>query len=150
MSLKLDMETGTFERWIPAFESEDEDLVLKDRCAFLDDQAGKVKGDFKIYSFSRHKLYNINLDKNICQEIKIRFDDIERVVNIKEAGGYEENQYLPYACLENQFNTLSRFLQNKTAGNLFNKEKQINSYRKINANRDGNSGEKVHNFIKNN
>lgn len=147
MSLKLDMETGTFERWIPAFESEDEELVLKDCCAFLDDQAGKNKGDFKIYSFSRRKLYNINLKENICQEIKIQFDNMEKLVN-SEAGGYEEKRYLPYACAEDYFNILDRFLQNRIVGNLFDREKQMNAYRKVNANCEGDCGEKVHVFIK--
>mgnify|MGYP002509418170 CR=1 FL=1 len=148
MSLKLDMETGMFEHWIPAFESEDEDFVLKDRCAFLDDQTGKDTGDFKIYSFSRRKLYSINLEKNICQEIRIQFDHIYELAN-NEAGGYEGNQYLPYACVENHFNTLDRLLQDRTIGNLFDREKQINAYRKINASHEGNCGEKVYGFIKN-
>ncbi len=148
MSLKLDMKTGIFERWIPAFESEDEDSVLEEKCAFLDDYTGKEKGDFKIYSFSRRKLYNINLENNICEEIKVQFDDIEELVN-NEAEGYKENQYLPYACVEDQFNTLSRFFRKRIIGNLFDRERQIDAYRKVNANCDGDSGKKVHNFIKN-
>lgn len=148
MSLKLNMETGIFERWIPAFESEEEDVILKDRCAFLDDQTGREKGNFKIYSFSRQKLYSINLEENICQEIKIRFDDIEELVN-KEAGGYEEKQHLPYACAEDYFNTLDSLLRNRIVGNLFHREKQINAYRNVNANREGNCGKEVHDFIKN-
>lgn len=149
MSLKLDMETGIFDRWIPAFESEDEDFVLKDRCAFLDDQTGKEKGEFKIYSFTGQNLYSINLEKNSCREIKIQFNDMEDLVT-DETGGYEENQHLPYACIEDHFNTFSRFLQKRTLGNLFDREKQINAYRKVNADHDGDCGKKVHDFIKNN
>lgn len=148
MSLQLDMETGIFKRWIPAFESEDENSVSGGKCIFLYGQAGEKKDDFKIYSFSKRRLYSINLEKNICREIKIRFDIGELENN--EAGFCEGTMHLPYACVENHFNTLSRFLRNRTVGNLFDREKQINAYREVNINHDGNSGEKVHDFIKNN
>lgn len=64
-----------------------------------------------------------------------------------EAGFHEGIWYLPYACVENHFNTLDIFTK-KVVGNLFDRERQINAYNKINANHDGNSGEKVHYFIK--
>lgn len=148
MSLQLDMETGIFKRWIPAFEKGDENPASGEKYIFLYDQT-EEKGDaYKIYSFSKQRLYNINLEKNIYQEIKIRFDIDELEQN--EAGFCEETLHLPYACVENHINTLSRFLKKGTAGNLFDKEKQINAFRKVNINYDGNSGKKIHDFIKNN
>lgn len=148
MSLQLDMETGIFKRWIPAFESEDENSVLGGKWTFLFGQAGEKKDDFMIYSYSKRRLYSINLKNNIYQEIKIRFDMDELENN--EAGFCEETLHLPYACIENHFNTLSRFLRQGTVGNAFDREKQINAYRKVNVNHEGNCGKKVYDFIKNN
>ena len=147
MSLQLDMETGIFKRWIPAFESEDENSVLGGKWTFLFGQSGEKKDDFKIYSFSKRKLYSFNLNKNICQEIKIQFD-IDELEN-NEAGFCEVAPQLPYACIENHINTLSRFLRQGTVGNTFDRERQINAYRKVNINHEGNCGKKVHDFIKN-
>lgn len=148
MSLQLDMETGVFKRWIPAFDKEDENPAPGEKYIFLYDQTGEKGDDYRIYSFSKQRLYNINLKQNIYQEIKIRFDIDELEQN--EAGFCEGALHLPYACVENHINTLSRFLKRGTVGNLFDREKQINAFRKVNINYDGNSGKKIHEFIKNN
>lgn len=148
MSLQLDLETGICKRWIPAFESEDENAAPGGKCSFLYRQEREKQDEFKIYSFSRRKFYGINLRDNACREIEVRFDLGELEKN--EAGFCEGTWHLPYACAENHFNTLGRLLQERMAGNLFDRQKQLEAYRKVNIDQDGNSGQKVHDFIKKN
>ena len=66
-----------------------------------------------------------------------------------EPGFCKNSDWLIYACQENAFNTLRRFLNDDIIGNVFSKEQQIAAYGSIVANNDGSSGEKVHEFIKN-
>ncbi|MDE6053716.1 MAG: hypothetical protein K2G55_08145, partial [Lachnospiraceae bacterium] len=149
MSLKLNMDTGEYERWIPAFEREEietKDLKFKESSMFLDSKLKEQESSFKIFSFSRYKLYNIKPDENFFQEIVIQIDMKEMENN--ESGFCKCSETLPYACIENRFNTLDRFLSGKTVGNPFIQEKQTEVYKDIIVNYDGGCGKKVHEFVK--
>lgn len=65
-----------------------------------------------------------------------------------EAGFGACSETLPYACIENAINSLDRFLDGVTAGNPFDKEKQLAAYRELAANSDGNCGRKIYESIK--
>lgn len=147
MSLKLNINTGEFKQWIPAYESKKYEIEdLKENAMFLDYKLEEKEKSFKVYSFSRNKIYNINLDENDYEEMEIQFDINELEKN--ESGFCEHSASLPYACIENHFNTLSRFLDGKTVGNQYSQEKQFAVCKKIIANCDGGCGEKVHEFVK--
>ena len=104
------------------------------------------ESNFKIYLSSKQKLYSVNLGENEFHEIEIQFDMDELKTN--EPGFCKYSESLPYACIENHFNTLSRFLDGKTVGNPFSKEKQCRVYKEIVANSDSGCGKKVHEFVK--
>lgn len=149
MSLQLNINTGEFRRWIPIYESEgneSDDLKLNENKMFLQYKLEENEDDFRVYSFSKHKLYNINFNSNNFQELEIRFDIDELESN--ESGFCKISEALPYACIENYFNTLSRFIDGTTVGNQFCREKQLAVYRKIIANCDGGCGKKVQEFVK--
>lgn len=150
MSLQLNVNTGEFRQWIPACESrgnEIDGLKIKEGSMFLHYKLEEGESSFKVYSFSKQKLYNVNLGENVFQEIEIQFD-IDELEN-NEPGFCKCSESLPYACIENHFNTLSRFLGGKTVGNQFSQEKQFRVYKEIVANCDGGCGEKVQEFVKN-
>lgn len=64
-----------------------------------------------------------------------------------EPGFCKCSEVLPYACIENHFNTLSRFLKGKAVGNQFSREKQLEVYKKVIVNDENGCGKKVHKFV---
>lgn len=143
MPLRLNINTGEFIRWIPPYQTKRDE---KENFAFLQYQSEENESSFKVYSFTKQRLYNINLDRDIYQEMEIRFD-IEELEN-NEPGFCKYSESLPYVCVENHFNTLSRFISNKTVGNQFCKKKQLAVYGENVVNYDGGCGKKVHEYIK--
>lgn len=149
MSLKLNMDTGEFEQWIPDFDSEENkaDNSVFDECfMFINWKIEGDQNDFRIFSFSRRRLYSMNPDGIVFQEIPIQvaMDELEN----NEAGFCKCSEILPYACVENNFNTLDRLLSGKILGNPFSQKKQVETYRDIIVSQGGRCGEKVHEFIK--
>ena len=145
MSLQLNIYTGEFREWKPPYEDKMEASHLKEDCIFLDYKLRDDEDDFRIYSFSKHNLYAINLEKNIFREKGIQFDLKELESN--EPGFCKCSEVLPYACIENHFNTLSRFLKGKAVGNQFSREKQLEVYKKVIVNDENGCGKKVHKFV---
>lgn len=145
MSLKMNMDTGAFERWVTAFEREGNEI--KNAMFFYRKQ--KEQDDcFRIYSFFSNRLYSMSRDETVFREIEIRFDDMQEVEN-DEPGFCYCSESLPYACMENYFNTLTCLLGEKIVGNQFSHEEQFKAYRKIAVNYNSGCGEKVHHFVKN-
>ena len=149
MSLKLNMDTGEFEQWIPDFDSEEnkaDNSVFNECCMFINWKIEGDKNDFRIYSFSRRRLYSMNPDGTVFREIPIQvaMDELEN----SEPGFCKCSETLPYACVENCFNTLDRLLDGKILGNPFSQEKQAEAYRDIAVSQVGGCGEKVHEFVK--
>lgn len=149
MSLQMDINTGEFRRWNPARkrkENEMENPQVVETGMFLHCKPEDEEGNFRIFSPSRQKLYRINLNKNDYREMEIRFD-LDELEN-NEPGFCRRSQILPYVCVENHFNTLSRFLKGKTVGNQFSMEEQLEVYKKIIVNSDGGCGKEMQKFIK--
>lgn len=88
----------------------------------------------------------MNMKTDESREIEIKFDRKE--LEDHEAGFGMCSETLPYACIENVLNPLDRFLDGVTAGNPFDKEKQLAAYRETAANSDGSCGRKIYEFIK--
>ena len=148
MSLQLNASTGEFKQWTPVCERRGDQMasVLTKESAFLQYELKEEEKDFRVYSFLEQKLYRINFDENIIQEMKVQFNLDELKEN--EPGFCKYSESLPYACIENHFNTLNRFFDQKIVGNQFSKEKQIIIYKKLIANMDGICGKKVQEFTK--
>jgi len=55
---------------------------------------------------------------------------------------------MQYCLKENAFQSIVGFIDNKIIGNSFDREKQLEAFSKINANRDGTCGESIYNLVK--
>lgn len=143
MSLRLNINTGKFQQWIPAYEKDSEQ---KESCMFLHYKPDKHDNCFRVYSTSRKRIYRMNLEEDKFKEMEITFDRKELEDN--EPGFCKYSESLLYVCMENHFNTLSRFLDGQTVGNQFRREKQSAAYGKIIANSDGGCGKKIHEYVR--
>ncbi len=149
MSLRLNVSTGEFTQWIPEYRSRENNTgTLKsiEKGMFLHHKLEETESDFRIYSSVGQKLYSVNLGENVFQETKIRFD-LDELRN-NEPGFGKCSDSLPFACIENHFNTLYRFLVGKTLGNQFIREKQFAAYRKIIVNYEDGCGKKIQEIVK--
>ena len=145
MYLKLNIETGEFMRWQLLLKNMKEDLFTMGKSTFLWRMPHEEEFDFKLYSYTKQKVYRINIAEDTCQEVEIQFDVEEFKKN--EAGFCKYSSAMRYACIENYFNSLGKFLDDEVIGGQFNKEKQLEAYSEIVANHDGSCGKKVHEYI---
>lgn len=151
MYIKLDKRTGKMTEWQPPFEQPDTwkngYFLIGSKGVFVHAHAHEDADSaiYYLYSALDRRLYKINFETNECKEIERKFDLSELKKN--EPGFQEYSERLQYACMENAFNSLSNFLDGKITGNQFNKDKAIRAYKKIAANNDGTSGEKIYQYI---
>ncbi|WP_163193267.1 PQQ-like beta-propeller repeat protein [Clostridium thermarum] len=149
MYIRLNRVTGESIEWRPPFDIP-EDIkngYYSSWCkSWFIKPTDEEKKCYNVFSVYDRKLYNINLENNIFEEINIEFDVEELKVN--EPGFKKNSEWLQYCCEESAFNSLSDFLEENITGNLFNRKNQIRAYGEIAANNDGTCGEKVHEFIK--
>lgn len=146
MFLKLNIKTGAFSQWIPAFDDGEADSQGGHIAMFLNHEPEEGASVFRIYSFSKLSIYRINLAENTCREIEISFDKNE--LETGELGFFKYPDSCQYACIENYFNTLNKFLDEKIVGNQFDCEKQYEAYSVLNASNDGTCGIKVYRFMR--
>ena len=79
--------------------------------------------------------------------MELQFDLEE--LNQHQSFGFDKlSEYLPYGCQENVYHTLKDLLDETLPGKPFNKEIQLQSYERLNACMEGDSGEKIYKFIK--
>lgn len=149
MYVALDPETGKMEQWKPSISFANRGkngyFAAGGMGGFpvLRPKEGKVKP--RIWYAPERKLYDVDIDTGICEEIEIEFD-YEELKN-HEPGFMEESEWLQYALMENAFNSLKDFLDGRITGNAFDKERQIKAFSKINADTEGTCGEKIHRFV---
>lgn len=141
MYLRLHLHTGQFEAWKPPLGDRAERDVW-----FPWWKPEEEEGWLRIYSNAERRLYAVNMKTEESKEIEIQFDRKE--LEEHEAGFGECSETLKYACIENALNPLDRFLDGVTAGNPFDKEKQLAAYREIATNSDGSCGRKIYEYIK--
>jgi len=144
MYLKFNMNTGSFTEWQMPIEKEDGSAV--GNTTFFWKLSDANESDFMLYSYSTQRLYKINLKTTEYKEISITFDLNE--VKRHESGFCKYSEFLRYACVENNFNSLTCFLNNELIGGRFDKDMQVAAYQEIAANYDGSCGEKTHSFVK--
>lgn len=150
MFLRLDTETGKMMEWTPPFLSLSKPkngyYHAWSQGYFVRRLELSEEAVYRYYSQYDRKLYDVNLVTGEFQEISIVFDEEELTKH--EAGFCENSEWLQYACEENYFNTLPRFLDGEMCGNAFSSDRQLKAYQSIAANCDGTCGKKVHEFAK--
>lgn len=146
MYLRLNIHTGKFEKWTPPFAKVEENKVTK--SCFLQTHPENEKGWIKMFSNVNKKLYHIKLKTNECKELEIKFNmnDIYTHAHVQGFGKHSET--LKYACAENIFNSLDRFIDERTMGSPFDKEKQLQAYGEVVVNNDGSCGRKTYEYIR--
>lgn len=141
MYLRLHIRSGQLEQWKPPLEN------FMERNVFFPWWKPEDKeGWLGIYSNTEWRLYAVNMKTGESKEIEIGFDREE--LDAHEAGFTACSETLPYACMENILNPLERFLDGVTAGNPFDKERQLAAYSELAANSDGSCGRKIYGYIK--
>jgi len=149
--LKIDMQTGKFEKWKPFFPTPDgpkSDYYSRwSRSGYFDvlpEDVGKGIGQY--FSSYDCKLYDLDFRTETYTEIPVEYDVEELRAN---TGGFSiDSDWERYCCWESVFNTLDDFLDDHISGNQFSKEAQLQSYAEINASTDGLCGQRVHERVK--
>ncbi len=145
MFVSLDTNTGEMREWETPFDSKDETkssyVKSKHKYVFLDNS---VDGIAKICDMKKMKIYELNVTTKEYTEKSINFDKEEIIKN--EIGFGNAIRGLAYSCKESAINTLKDFIDGNISGDSFNKDKQLEEFRKIAANSDGTCGEKIHEF----
>lgn len=150
MYISLDRETGKMEEWKPpiTFKMRGKNgyFATSGMGWFVTTFQQLEKSNCRIWYASERKLYDINIETKAYKEVEIEFDheDLLRY----EPGFMEESEWTQYCLKESAFNSLKDFLDGNITGNLFDRERQIESFSKVNANTDGTCGKNIHNFVK--
>ena len=101
--------------------------------------------DLKFVYWPTRKLYHVNLDDDIWEEIPISFDDESKY---QMQIGYDRmSTWFLYGCMENAFNSLKDLLNDTIHGKQFDREQQLAAYSSIAANIDGTAGGKIYKFV---
>lgn len=149
MFLELDKETGVFCEWKPPIEisyGEKNEYFSAYIVGIFRKRTDRLgEWTYSFFDVPSRKLYDINLDTRVCQEIPIVFNKNELMEHTE--GFCKGSEGLVYCCSENAFNSLSDLLNETITGNAFDKEKQLQAYREIATNCDGTCGESIYRFV---
>jgi hypothetical protein len=149
MYLCLDINTGDMKQWNPPACISQEMYVDKGYYKSLGMGGfpywADEDGNCLIWTTSNRRLYNINLETEEISEVEIKFD-LNDLCQLERGFGKISNGMV-YGCIENVFNSLDNLINGKIIGNQYNKEKQIEAYKAINASPNGDCGEKVYRYL---
>lgn len=146
--LKLNKANGEISKWDVPFRASNETdngyLYTALVGMFFHGRADSSR-DFKFAYMPERKLYHVNPENNIWEEIPITFDkDSLRHLEV----GYDRmSVWFLYGCMETAFNSLQDLLDGTIHGKPFNRERQLKEYSSIAANNDGTAGEKIYDFV---
>lgn len=141
--LKFNINTGRFERW--ELYLEEERLFVSIETMLFPHNSEETGPCFKMYSYSKQKLYEVNVETNKCREINVQFDAEEVWKHEARFGRYSDK--LQYVCTETPFVNLSSFLNRNIADLQFSKDMQLEKIKEISANNNGTCGKKIHEFV---
>ena len=146
--LRLNKETGEISEWkVPVRGSNETDngyLYTSLVGVFFQCGADHSR-DFKFAYMPERKLYHVNPENNIWEEIPITFD--KESLRHLETGYDRMSVWFLYGCMETAFNSLQDLLDGTIHGKPFNRERQLKEYSSIAANNDGTAGEKIYDFV---
>lgn len=150
MFLSLDEETGETKEWeLPmGFANRGKNGYFRTGSAggFVINWEQRSKPDCRFWYAPERKLYDINVFTGAYREVEVEFDYEDLLEH--EPGFYEESEWLQYCLKENAFNSLKDLLDDKITGNLFDRERQLRNFARINANTEGTCGQNVYAFVK--
>ena len=150
MYIILNKDTGEIIEWIPPFEQLDTVkngyYNITSKAFFLYSMENVEAEEQCLFSYYDRKLYKINLETGSCSETKIGFRTEE--LRDHSSGFGEISDWMQYACMENAFNSLSDFLEDGITGSPFDRDRAIQAFKKIAANGDGTSGDKIYEFVR--
>ena len=150
MFVKLNTETGKVSEWKPSvnipMKAEIGYFLLESKSFFIQNDELYSQGKAMLHSVYDRRLYMVDLRSENIEELP--FDISESDLRDNEEGFAVASPRLQYCCIENTFNYLSDFIEDKLTGQAFDKEKQLAAYSTINASPDGDCGIKVHEYIK--
>ena len=146
--IKLNKATGEISRWDAPFEASNETTNGYLRTwgvgGFIWGGLECNSSDLEFIHLPTRKMYHVNLDDNIWEEIPLSFD--KESLQHMEIGYDRMSKWFLYGCIENAFNSLKDLLDGNIHGKPFNREKQLKEYSDIAANNDGTAGEKIYDF----
>lgn len=152
MFISLDRATGEMKKWdlpMPVTDGRKNGYFISGSMGwFVIPLPRRGKADCLLWNLPERKLYEININTKEYKEVPIVFDydDLKE----HEPGFMEESEWMQYCLIENAFNSLKNLLDGDITGNLFDKERQLKAYARINANIDGTCGRNVYEFVKGN
>lgn len=147
--LKLNKATGEITKWDVPFEASPQAdngyLYTWGIGGFIWESFECNSKDLKFVYWPTRKLYRVNLDDDIWDEVPVTFDDESKK---QMAIGYDRmSAWFLYGCMENAFNSLQDLLDGNIHGKEFDRELQLKAYSSIAANNDGTAGEKIYGFV---
>ena len=145
--VELDLETEQVKEWIPPFkiymENKGPHYITWDRGWFVWDMSGHACG----YSNSPERVtYDIdfNSDTAVPVDAPIKEEDVTEQYC---KGFTSESIIRPVCCNESPWNTLYDIATEHITGNVFRTEDQRMAFLRINANAEGNCGERIYRSI---
>lgn len=150
MYLSLDRETGEMKKWEPPMPLEyagrNGYFLSWGQSGFMIPLSQRGSAECMIWETPGRKLFDVNIDTKEYQEVPITYD-YDDVIK-QEPGFAEESEWMQYCLKESAFNSLKDLLDDSITGNLFDKERQLKAFAKINANTNGTCGRNVYEFVK--
>ena len=148
MFLILDKDTGQVQEWKPPFEVSYEEkngyFPFWSEGFFMRRTDTLGEWTYRYFDAWSRKLYDVNLENRMYQEISIVFDKEELG---KHVSGFDRtSEWMAYSCGEDTFNSLPDLLDGNITGKPFDRMRQMEAYGAIVKNNDGTCGEKVYQF----
>ena len=147
MFVRLDKNTGHMQEWKTPFEVSFNTKKYYSRY----DSIGVFryisnKDEIFFWYLPEKQCYKFDLKSRTFNKINILFDIEEFKQHVDSFNLISEWQ--PYGCYEGAFRSLKNFLDDELPGKKFDRETQLESYKKFNASMDGKAGEKIYQFVK--
>ena len=147
--VQLDLKSAEVKEW-----KCDIDIVTEDVNSYLPNwglgsfiRDGKDDGSYRFWYIPTRKNYSIDMHTGAVKEIPYHIDKAD--LASMEHGFTSEREYLPYCAVENEFNSLSDFINGTMIGNKHVKEAQLEDFKNYNVVTDGTAGENIYNYLKN-
>ena len=150
MYLSLDRDTGKMEEWIlpmgTANRGKNGYYLTSSMGGFVITHDQVLKANCRVWYAPERKLYDFNVFTKEFKEVEIRYDYDDLVLH--EPGFSEESEWLQYCLLENAFNSLRDFVDDRITGAPFDRERQLKAFSNVNADTDGTCGRRIYEFVK--
>lgn len=106
-----------------------------------------TEAPYLLFSNTDRKLYRGDPAQNRWEELPVDF--VKEELRQHSRGFTEAASFLRYACMEDSWNTLADFLEDRITGGDFSREDELEAYGQIAANIDGTCGDKVYQLVSN-